>query len=120
MLKLVSKALLSLVLEEDARDRLGRIGQAGKAAAPPPDEAKPAQAKPPKPKAPYVAPDNEISFNAKGPRKASTERRELIRQALDVRRSKEKILDNLSLEEKLRLHIMASEVFKVQSPPKKK
>jgi hypothetical protein len=91
--RFVSKALLSLVLDKRARDAL----EVAKAA-PTPDPAVPAAKPATKPR------------SATGPATAPTmtdERRELIRNALAVQRSKQHVFDNLDEDAKAKLLIAA-------------
>ncbi len=118
MMKFISKALLSIVMEPDAREKLEKISQARKASM-----AKPTSppGKLPSDRAPYVEPDDGIDVNIRPPaRKDTPERRELIRKALEVQRSKSIILDGLSLENRMKLRILASEIFKNPSSLKKR
>ncbi len=113
MLKFISKTLLSIVMEPDARDKLEKINQARR------DSVENHQPTPDK--APYVEPDNEINVNPEPPAKRENpERRELIRNALEVQRSKSAILDGLSLENRMKLRLLAQEIFKNPSSIKKR
>jgi len=154
--KIVSKAMLSLVMEKDARERLEKIQEARKKAGAPvqkdllqkrtPKKSSPGKRPLEKslgekldesaaklsepdqlfdalrrleksldggvlyPSAPKTPPAPKMSP------KMSPGREALIRHALATRRDKEKLLDNLSPEEKLKLHLMAK---KMMTPGKK-
>ncbi len=88
MLKFVSKALLPLFIDKQARKKL----ESRRASS----NGSPADAASPEPETP---PD--------GKREMTPEREELIRQARAVRRSKAKILDDLSEEERQKLYDIA-------------
>ncbi len=112
--KLVSKALLSMVMGKDARDRLGTRKErkpAGKAPTPA------------SPKAPSVAPPqasetegtHQLIMDAlRAAEQELTEKQDmtpdrqaLIQQALDLQRSKAHVLDDLSQEEREKLYVVA-------------
>lgn len=88
MLKFVSKALLPLVIDKQARRNLEERRQAAKAAA-------------------DNAPAAEDAPATEGARPVTPEREELIRQARAVHRSKAKLLDDLSEEQRQRLYEIA-------------
>ena len=88
MFKFVSKALLPLVMDKKARKKLQTLRDSKNDS--PPD------ASPPDPQAPPA-----------GKREITPEREELIRQARAVHRAKAKLLDDLSEEDRERLHDIA-------------
>lgn len=112
--KLVSKVLLSVVMDKNARDRLETR-----------KERKPARKAPPpaSPKAPSVAPPQAAETEEthqlimdvlRAAEQELTEKRDmtpdrqaLIRQALDLQRSKAHVLDDLSREEREKLYVVA-------------
>ena len=124
--KFVSKALLSFVLDKDARDKL----EARK-------KTKPAKKKP----SPKPAPEPPNPEPVQLPRQTKTEdtrepildslraaeqelaekpkmtpgRQALIQQAMNLRRSKEYVLNGLSQEQRDKLHVVA--IKTLQSPP---
>ena len=103
MLEFMSKALLALVLDKDAREKI----DAAKTA------AKNPVASPSKPKA---IPAGPASRSASGAAPAMTDaRRELIQKALDVQRSKQHVFDDLSDDAKAKILIAAVKAFKI--PP---
>ena len=112
--KLVSKVLLSVVMDKNARDRLETR-----------KDRKPARKAPPpaSPKAPSVAPPQAAETEEthqlimdvlRAAEQELTEKRDmtpdrqaLIRQALDLQRSKAHVLDDLSREEREKLYVVA-------------
>ena len=88
MFKFVSKALLPLVMDKQARKKLESLRASG--------NGSPADAPPPEPETPPA-----------GKRELTPEREELIRQARAVRRSKAKLLDDLSEEDRQKLYDIA-------------
>ena len=90
MLKFVSNALLSLVMEKKAREKLEERRAAKKAST------------------------NEVQTADPGanPKRAMTpERQELIRNALAVQRSKANIFDDLTIHQKEKLHALAEKLL---------
>ncbi len=103
MFEFMSKALLALVLDKDAREKLEAAKTATQGPAAPPANPKTPTAPPASRFAPGTAP-------------AMTDaRRELIRNALDVQRSKQHVFDDLSDDAKTKLLIAAVKAFKI--PP---
>ena len=112
--KFVSKALLSVVMDKNARDRLETQ-----------KERKPARKAPPPapPKAPSVAPPQAaeteetrqlIMDSLRAAEQELTEKRDLtpdrqalIQQALDLQRTKAHVLDDLSQEDREKLYVVA-------------
>ncbi len=88
MLKFISKALLPLVMDKQARTKL----ESRRAYS----NGSPAGAAPPEPETPPAE-----------KREMTPEREELIRQARAVRRSKAKFLDDLSEEERQKFYDIA-------------
>ncbi|MDP6573064.1 MAG: hypothetical protein QGI63_06160 [Rhodospirillales bacterium] len=88
MFKFVSKALLPLVMDKEARKKLQTLRGSGNGS--PPEAAPPESERPPAEK-----------------REMTPEREELIRQAKAVHRAKAKILDDLSEEDRRKLHDVA-------------
>lgn len=126
MLKFVSKALLSVVMDKSAREKLeaARAAKAraqgnGEAAAKTPSGT-PAKTPSETPAAPppmgreSLAPAVAMAAK-KGPRPMTPERQALIREALAVQRSQSHILDNLSDDAKAKLLIAAIKAFHI--PP---
>lgn len=119
--KLVSKVLLSVVMDKNARDRLETR-----------KEKKPARKAPPpaSPKAPSVAPPqaaeteetHQLIMDAlRAAEQELTEKRDmtpdrqaLIQQALDLQRSKAHVLDGLSQEEREKLYVVALKSLEAQ------
>lgn len=93
MLKFVSKALLPLVMDKRARQRLKERREAGKGGA---ENAAGKDDAPPE----------------RG-REMTPEREELIRHAREVHRSKAKLLDGLSEEQRQRLYEIALKQFRL-------
>lgn len=91
MLKFVSKALLPLVIDKQARQNLKERRAAAKAAR----------------ASVGNAPAGEDAPTPEGARPLTPEREELIRQARAVHRSKAKLLDDLSEEQRQRLYEIA-------------
>ena len=103
MFELISKALLALVLDKDAREKLDAAKAAGKNRAAPPTPAAEAKSQ--------VAPRPVASA-----RPAMTDtKQELIRKALEVQRSKQHVFDELSDEAKAKILIAAVKAFNI--PP---
>ena len=113
--KFVSKALLSFVLDKDARDRL----EARKNPSPEPPNPEPVQ-----PTGQTKTEDTrELILDslraaeqelAEKP-KMTPGRQALIQQAMNVRRSKEHVLNGLSQEQRDKLYVVA--IKTLQSPP---
>lgn len=118
--KLVSKALLSVVMDKSARDNMEikkKIKQAGKAAAPPtPSEAPPTADPAPAPLssmsheetrqlivASLKAAEEELGRKPE----MTSEREALIQEAMAVHRSKTHILDDISEEQRQKLYVLA-------------
>ncbi len=119
--KLVSKVLLSVVMDKNARDRLETR-----------KKRKPARKAPPpaSPKAPSVAPPqaaeteetHQLIMDAlRAAEQELTEKRDmtpdrqaLIQQALDLQRSKAHVLDGLSQEEREKLYVVALKSLEAQ------
>ncbi len=86
LLKFVSRVLLSLVMEKDARVKLERWRKAGK----------------------NTTRENQTKAMQENARTVMTpERQELIRNALKVHRAKSKIIEDLKDEDKQRLYALA-------------
>jgi len=107
MLKFVSKALLSVVMDKSARDKLEAARKGKDENAEKPDAAAPAAATAARalPGKPVLAPSPKTLKRA--PREMTPERRALIQEALDIQRSKDHIFDNLSDDAKAKLLIAA-------------
>ena len=88
MFKFVSKALLPLVMDKKARQKLQALRDSKNDS--PPDAPPPDKQTPPA-----------------GKREMTPEREELIRQARAVHRAKMKMLDDLSEEDRQKLHDIA-------------
>ena len=117
--KFVSKALLSFVLDKDARDRLEARKNPSPESAPEPPNPEPVQ-----PTGLTKTEDTrELILDAL--RAAEQElvekpkmtpgRQALIQQAMNVRRSKEHVLNGLSQEQRDKLYVVA--IKTLQSPP---
>ena len=117
--KFVSKALLSFVLDKDARDRLEARKNPSPEPAPEPPNPEPVQ-----PTGQTKTEDTrELILDAL--RAAEQElaekpkmtpgRQALIQQAMNVRRSKEHVLNGLSQEQRDKLYVVA--IKTLQSPP---
>ena len=126
--KLVSKALLSVVMDKSARDNMEirkKIKQARKAAAPPtPSEVPPAT---------EPDPDSLSSMSHEETRQLTvdslkaaeeelgrkpemtSEREALIEEAMAVHRSKTHILDDISEEQRQKLYVLALKSLKTDS-----
>ena len=101
MFEFMSKALLALVLDKEARQKLDATKPAAGSA------ESPAPGRPTVKTAPRSAP---------GVAPAMTDtRRELIQKALDVQRSKQHVFDELSDDAKAKILIAAVKAFKI--PP---
>ncbi len=112
--KLVSKALLPLVMDKAARKKLEKVRAAKDAATQEsaaterPETVEDLEDELVEPGKGRVRPAKTPPAAGKGAgRPVSADREELIRQALVVRRTKAKVLDNLSREEKERLYVVA-------------
>ncbi len=119
MLKFVSKALKSLVLEEDPRDKLKQARRDKKKA------AAAAKTKRPRPEVPLerppgTPPPDELNLEVGTKKKITPGRRELIEKALEMQRSKAGVLKDLSFEDREKLHLMATDMFLGKRPAKKK
>ena len=88
MFKFISKALLPLVMDKKARKKLQTLRDAKSGS--PPD-----------------APPSDPQQPTTGKREMTPERKELIRQAKAVHRAKLKMLDDLSEEDRQKLHDIA-------------
>ncbi len=88
MFKFVSKALLPLVMDKKARKKLQTLRDSRSGS-------------------PAEAPSPESERSPAGKREMTPEREELIRQARAVHRAKSKILDDLSEEDRQKLHDIA-------------
>ena len=121
--KFVSKALLSFVLDKDARDRL----EARKKTKPARKNPSPEPAPNPEPVQPTGQTKTEDTRElildslrateqelAEKP-KMTPGRQALIQQAMNVRRSKEHVLNGLSQEQRDKLYVVA--IKTLQSPP---
>jgi hypothetical protein len=107
MFKFVSKALLSMVMDKDARATLERV-QAAKKTEKASQNAEP------------VAQTAKPRLSVK--REKTPEREALIQNAIKLHQEKAKVLDNLSPEEKEKLQVMAAMTFlgvDKLPPPKK-
>ena len=120
MLKFVSKALLSVVMDKSAREKLEanrktKDEKTGETTAPPPSAAtaKAAVGKPTDRNAKPPIKPKRASDGA--PRPMTLERQALIREALEIQKSKDSIFDNLSDDAKARLLIAAVKAMGV--PP---
>ncbi len=102
MLKFVSKALLSVVMDKSARDKLEAARKVKDEKAEKPDAATAANTPTGKP---ALTPSPKTLKRA--PREMTPERRALIQEALDIQRSKDHIFDNLSDDAKAKLLIAA-------------
>ncbi len=124
--KFVSKALLSVVMDKDARDRLEarkKTKPARKAPSPEPAPERP-DPEPVQPPSQTKTDDTrELILDAlraaeqeltEKP-KMTPERQALIQQALNVQRSKEHVLNGLSQEQRDKLYVVAMKTL--QSPP---
>lgn len=127
--KFFSKAILPLVMEKNARDKLAKIRTAkNKADTPSQSELLHSKANPkPPPTNPARSAkpaDSDHLLDAlnrlekaldegtlNGSVKTMNARRALIRQALAIQRDKTKIFGDLSTEDKLRLHLMAKKIM---------
>ena len=117
--KFVSKALLSFVLDKDARDRLEARKNPSPKPAPEPPNPEPVQP----PGQTKTEDTRELILDAL--RAAEQElaekpkmtpgRQALIQQAMNVRRSKEHVLNGLSQEQRDKLYVVA--IKTLQSPP---
>ena len=117
--KFVSKALLSFVLDKDARDRLEarkKTKPAKKNPSPNPEPVQP-------PRQTKTEDTRELILDslraaeqelAEKP-KMTPGRQALIQQAMNVRRSKEHVLNGLSQEQRDKLYVVA--IKTLQSPP---
>ena len=115
--KFVSKALLSFVLDKDARDRL----EARKKIKPAPEPPNPEPVQPPG----QTKTEDTRELILDSLRAAEQElaekpkmtpgRQALIQQAMNVRRSKEHVLNGLSQEQRDKLYVVA--IKTLQSPP---
>ncbi len=123
--KLVSKALLSVVLDKSARDNLEikkKIKQARKADAPAPSSEAPSTAEPdPNPISSMsheetrqlIADSLKAAEEELGRKPEMTSEREaLIEEAMAVHRSKEHILDDISEEQRQKLYVLALKSLK--------
>ena len=120
--KFVSKALLSFVLDKDARDRLEarkKTKPARKNPSPEPLNPEPVQP----PRQTKTEDTRELILDslraaeqelAEKP-KMTPGRQALIQQAMNVRRSKEHVLNGLSQEQRDKLYVVA--IKTLQSPP---
>lgn len=100
MLKFVSRALLSVVMDKSARDKLEAARKAKEEPAAKPAEAAAA------PPATKLAPSPALAKRAR--REMTPERQSIIREALDIQRAKQgEIFDNLSDDAKAKLLIAA-------------
>ena len=88
MFKFVSKALLPLVMDKKARKKLQTLRDS-------------------KNESPSDAAPSDRSAPPSGKREMTPEREELIRQARSVHRAKTKMLDDLSDEDRQKLHDIA-------------
>lgn len=100
MFEFVSKALLSLVLDKRARDALDVAKIPDRPAA---GSAAAGRAAP------------RAASQEKAPPTMTDQRRELIRKALDVQRSKQHVFDELSEDAKVKLMITAARAMRI--PP---
>jgi hypothetical protein len=117
--KFVSKALLSFVLDKDARDRLEARKNPSPEPAPEPPNPEPVQP----PRQTKTEDTRELILDslraaeqelAEKP-KMTPGRQALIQQAMNVRRSKEHVLNGLSQEQRDKLYVVA--IKTLQSPP---
>jgi hypothetical protein len=112
MLKFVSKALLSVVMDKSARDKLKanrkpRDEKTGETTSPPPTAAT-ARAATGKPTDRNAKPAIKPKRAGDGaPRPMTPDRQALIREALEIQKSKDSIFDNLSDDAKAKLLIAA-------------
>ncbi|MCH7937359.1 MAG: hypothetical protein IH994_09780 [Proteobacteria bacterium] len=128
--KFVSKALLSLVMDKDARDRLEarkKSNPARKAPSPEPAPEPPRELPDPEPARPpgrtKTEDTHELILGAlKAAEQELAEKREmtpqrqaLIQQALNVQRSKEHVLNSLSRKQREKLYVVALKTL--QSAP---
>ncbi len=97
--KFFSKALLSMVMDKNARKKLDVLRAAKKEG----DHK-------------TTAPDMEPSGKEKKPKKRemTPEREALIRNAMKVRQEKTKMLDDLDDEQKLKLYAAAMKAFNIE------
>jgi hypothetical protein len=109
MANFIKKALLSLVMDKQAREKLELAQKTKKFDTPPGKQSLPA---PPSPEntRPVPPPDGDAleTIEAASP----SERNRLIREAMAVRREKTKLLENLSPEDQFKLKIMAARAFR--------
>ena len=117
--KFVSKALLFFVLDKDARDRLEARKNPAPEPAPEPPNPEPVQP----PRQTKTVDTRELILDslraaeqelAEKP-KITPGRQALIQQAMNVRRSKEHVLNGLSQEQRDKLYVVA--IKTLQSPP---
>ena len=117
--KFVSKALLSFVLDKDARDRLEARKNPSPKPAPEPPNPEPVQP----PRQTKTEDTRELILDslraaeqelAEKP-KMTPGRQALIQQAMNVRRSKEHVLNGLSQEQRDKLYVVA--IKTLQLPP---
>ena len=117
--KFVSKALLSFVLDKDARDRLEARKNPSPEPAPEPPNPEPVQP----PRQTKTEDTRELILDslraaeqelAEKP-KMTPGRQALIQQAMNVRQSKEHVLNGLSQEQRDKLYVVA--IKTLQSPP---
>lgn len=109
MANFMKKALLSLVMDKQAREKLElaqKVKKFESAAGQRPRPAEPAPKKSP----PTPPPDGDAleTIEAVSP----SDRNRLIRDAMAVRREKTKLLENLSPEDQFKLKIMAARAFR--------
>ena len=123
--KLVSKALLSVVMDKSARDNLEikkKIKQARKAEAPPtPSEVPPTAEPDPNPMS-TMSPEETRQLIVDSLKAAeeelgrkpemTSERETLIEEAMAVHRSKTHILDDISEEQRQKLYVLALKSLK--------
>ena len=124
--KFVSKALLSFVLDKDARDRLEaqkktKTAQKNPSPKPAPEPPNPEPVQPPR----QTKTEETRELILDSLRSAEQElaekpkmtpgRQALIQQAMNVRRSKEHVLNGLSQEQRDKLYVVA--IKTLQSPP---
>lgn len=107
--KIVSKALLSVVMDKKARDKLETIKEQS---AKPTDT--PAKSDPENPAEARAALEQAEQELAEKP-KRSAERIALVEQAMALRQKQSKLLDDLSPGERRKLQAMAMEAFGIPS-----
>jgi len=111
--KLFSKALLSVVMDKDARDRLETVSRQrealkAQAAANPPPETEPELTR-----EQVLDSLRDAAEGLKEKKEMTPDRRALIEQAMAVQRSKEHVLSELSKEQRDKLYVVAMKSLKM-------